>query len=104
GMRVNDRLHIRPRLVDRQVQQDLARALALAADLLALHVGDAQIFGRKVALADAGRRAEDAVLADAIGMVSFVAGAEPFLPDAAADVAPLFIELDISQASRGHGA
>jgi hypothetical protein len=85
-------------LVDREVHQDFAGALALAGDLLALAVDDAEVVGLEVALADAGRRAEEAVGADAVGVVALVAGAEALEPDAAADVAHLFLEFEFADA------
>ena len=50
-------------LVDRQVQQDFARPLLDAGDLLAFGIDDAQVFRLHEALGDARRRAEDPVLA-----------------------------------------
>src|SRR6266700_7478567 len=80
-MRVDYRSHIRPGFVDRQVKIDFAGALAGAADLLAFQIDGADVVWFASTLGNAGRGAEDAIFADAIGVVALVAGAEAFLPD-----------------------
>ena len=92
-------LHVGPRVVNGQVHQDLAGALALAGDLLALHVHRADVVRLEEALADAGGGAEHAVLADATGVVALVAGAESLEPDAPADLAHLLLELELADAA-----
>ena len=91
-MRMNHRSHIGAGFVDGQMEIDFAGALAGAADLLAFQIDGADVVGLESALGNSRGRAEDAIFADAIGMVAFVAGAKSFLPDAAADVAHLLLE------------
>ena len=93
---VDARPDVGPGLHDRQVQQDLARPLPLAGDLLAVHVDDAQVVGLHEALRDAGRRAEDAVLAQPIADVAVVGGGEPLGVDPPADLAHLLAQLPLA--------
>ena len=86
-------LIVRPLLHDRQVQHDLAGPLPLAAELLALHVDDAQVVGLHKALADQRRRADDLVLADAVADVAVVGRGEALLVEAVADFANFLLDL-----------
>ena len=95
------RLHVRPGLVDRKVEQNLAGPFSLPGDLLALQIDRADVIGLEVSLADAGRRAEHAIGTDAIGMISLIPGAETLQPDAATDVAHLFFDLEFADADAG---
>jgi hypothetical protein len=83
-------------LEDRQVQEDLARSLAIARDLLPVHVDDAEVVGLHEALRDPGRRAEDAVLAQAIADVAVVGRGEPLGVDAPADLAHQLAQLPLA--------
>src|SRR5207245_6128111 len=100
GMRVNDRFHIRAGFVDGQMKIDFAGALACAADLLAFQIDGADVVGLESTLGNSRGRAEDAIFADAIGVVAFVAGAETLHPDTAADVAHLLLDLPLADAIR----
>src|SRR5437870_5534819 len=98
GMRVDYRAHIGAGFINRQVEIDLAGALAGAADLLAFEVNRADVVGLESAFGDSGGRAEDAIFAEAIGVIAFVASAEALLPDAAADVAHLLLYFPFADA------
>src|SRR4051794_40492543 len=74
------------------MQQDFAGSFAFARDLFAFDVNDAHVVGLEVSFADQTRRAEDAILAHAEGVIPLVAGAKSFDPDAPADVAHLLTE------------
>src|SRR5206468_2759151 len=91
-MRMDDGANLRPGLIDGQVHEDFAGALALAFKLFAFEVDDTDIIGLEVALADAGRRTQHAVVAHTEGMIAFVASAKALEPDAPADVAHLIFE------------
>ncbi len=92
-MAVNDRANIGAVFIDEQVHQDFACARALAGNLLAFDIDDAEVVGLELTFADAGGRAENPIFGKTIGMISFVAGAEALQPDSAADVAHQFLEL-----------
>ena len=94
-MTVHDRAHVGPRLHDRQVQQDLARALALAGDLLAVQVDDAQIVGLHESLRHPRRRAEHPVVAEPQADVAVVGRGESLVVDPPADLAHLLAKLPL---------
>ena len=99
---VDARLDVGPGLHDRQVQEDLARPLPLARDLLAVHVDDAEVVRLHVPLRDPGRRAEDPVLAQAVRDVAVVRRGEPLGVDPPADLAHLLAELPLAHQAVGH--
>ena len=94
-MAVHDRTHVGAGLHDRQVQQDLARPLPLARDLLAVQVDDAQVVGLHEALRDPRRRAEHAVVAQPVADVAVVGRGEALVVDPAADLAHLLAKLPL---------
>src|SRR5206468_1066325 len=73
-------------------------AFSFAGDLIAFEIDRADVVGLERAFADAGRRAEDSLLADAVRMISFVARTELPLPDPPADVAELFLDPPLADA------
>ena len=85
-------LHVGPVLVDRQVQQDFAGALARAGELLAVVVDLADVLGLHEALGHHRRRAEDFLVVEPDGDVAVVGGGEALGVNAPADLADLFFE------------
>ncbi|MCX7016368.1 MAG: hypothetical protein NTW86_28065 [Candidatus Sumerlaeota bacterium] len=86
-MGVHDGLDVRARFEDRQVQFDLARHLAPAGQLVAVHVDRHQVAGFHEALGDQGRRGEDAILGDAARNVAAVGLDHVLDPEAPPDLA-----------------
>src|SRR5262249_40177864 len=82
------------------------RPLALAGDLLAFEVDDAQVVGLHEALRDASRRAEDAILAQPETDVAVVGRCESLVVDPPADLAHLLSQLPLvhDAAVRAHGS
>ena len=80
---------VRPGLHHGEVEQDLARPFPLAGNLLAFHVHHAEVVGLHEAFRHAGRRAEDAVLAETVTDVAVVGRGETLRVDAPANLAHL---------------
>jgi len=76
-----------------EVQQNLARPLALAGELLAFVIDEADIVGLEEALAHHRLRTQDLLIVQAERDVSIVGGGEALGVDAPADLAHLFLEL-----------
>ena len=91
-MAVDDGLDVGPVLVDGQVQQDLAGALARAGELLAFVVHLADVLGLHEALGHHRRRAQDLAVVEADGDVAVVGRGEALGVEAPADLADLFFE------------
>src|SRR6266702_3978630 len=79
-------------LHDLQVHQDFARMLLGAAELVAVQIDEAHVLGFHEAFRAERGRAERDVLADADGDVAAVAIHVSAMPEAAADLANLFLE------------
>ncbi len=90
---VHDALRLRNRLVDLEVQQDLAGPRPGADQLVALEIDHANVFGPQVGLADQGRSAKDFVRADAIGDIAAVAVHVLPMPELPADGDDLVLDL-----------
>src|SRR5262249_15236957 len=90
---VDDGVDVRPVLVHRQVQQDLAAALARARQLLALVIDLAQVVGPHEALRDHRRRTQDPAVVEADPEVVSGCRGEALGVDAPADLADLLFEL-----------
>src|SRR5262249_34883618 len=79
----------------RQVQQDLAAALARAGELLAVVVHLADVLGAHEALRDHRRRADDLAVVEAHRDVAVVGGREAAVVHAPADLANLLFDLEL---------
>ena len=86
--------------VDGEVHHDLTRTLAAAFDFHAGSVDDDEVIGRHHPLADIGRRAEIAVLAQFDAEVAVVGGDPTLLVHEPADFADLLAQFALSF---GHG-
>ena len=92
-MAMDAALDLGPRLHDRQVQQHFAGPLFAAGKLVAIHVDGANIVGLEKAFADHRGRAENFLLADAIGDVAVVGGRKTFGVNPPADFADFLFDL-----------
>src|SRR4051812_8438858 len=84
-MSMNDRLHVLSQPVDRDVHRDLAGALTLALHLGSCQIANNQVVRFNLALADSGRRAENAVLIQPDTYVSVIHGDPTLFVDQAAN-------------------
>ena len=89
---MHDAVHVGPFLHDREMQQNLARTLALPGDLIAVHVDDAEVGGSQEALRHHRRGAEHLVRPQAIGDVTVVAGRKALVVDPPANVADFVLQ------------
>ena len=92
-MAVQNRLHFRTFLHNRQVKEDFAGAFARPGDLVPVHIDDAEVFRFHEAFADLRRRADDAVFVDAVADVAVVRRRETFVVQPATHVADFFFNL-----------
>ena len=80
-------------LHDRQVEEDFARALTRAGDLISLHVDDAKILGLHKSLADLRRGADDAIFVDTIADIAVVRRRKPPIVQSTTNVADFVLNL-----------
>ena len=80
-------------LHDRQVEEDFARALARAGDLIPFHVDDAKILGLHEPFADLRRGADDAILVDTIADIAVVRRRKAPIVQSATNIADFVLNL-----------
>ena len=80
-------------LHDRQVKENLARALTRAGDLISFHIDDTEILGLHESLADLRRGADDAILVDTIADIAVVRRRKAPIVQPTTDVADFVFNL-----------
>ena len=90
-MTVQNRLHFRTFLHNRQVKEDFARPFPDPRNLIPFHVDHAEIFRFHEPFADLRRRADNAVVADTVTDVPVVCRGKPRVVNSAPDGANLFL-------------
>ena len=90
---MHDRFHFRQFLHERQMQLDFRRHFALAGNLFAVHVDDAQVVRGHKPFGNHRRGADDFVLIQTIRNVAVVAGGEPLFINTVTDIADFFFDL-----------
>ena len=89
---MHHRLDLRIELVNLQVQQNLAGTLLPSRHLFAGHIHHTYVIGLHETLAYQRRRAQDLVLADAIGNIPVIGSGKSLIINLPADLADFFLD------------